>query len=183
LIFNETKLPGAFAIDLVIKEDDRGFFARTWCRDEFERRGLNYSLVQCNTSYNRKKGTLRGLHYQSAPHQEAKLVRCTQGSIYDVVVDLRPDSATFAQWIAVELTSQNRRLLYVPEGCAHGFQTLQDHTEVFYQMSEFFAPESARGIRWNDPLFQIEWPFADRIISQRDQGYADYVDSNVVRQS
>jgi dTDP-4-dehydrorhamnose 3,5-epimerase len=182
LIFNETKLPGVFTIDLVIQEDDRGFFARTWCREEFERHGLNHSLVQCNMSYNRKKSTLRGLHYQSAPRQEAKLVRCTRGSLYDVVVDIRPESPTFAQWIAVELTSQNRRLLYVPEGCAHGFQTLQDDTEVFYQMSEFFAPESARGIRWNDPLFGIEWPFVERIISQRDEGYADYVDSNVVRQ-
>ncbi|HZP83020.1 MAG TPA: dTDP-4-dehydrorhamnose 3,5-epimerase [Chthonomonadaceae bacterium] len=172
--FTATKIKGAYILDIEPREDERGFFARTWCREEFAAHGLNTSLVQCNLSFNTRKGTLRGMHYQAAPHAEAKLVRCTLGALYDVVLDLRPDSATFCQWVAVELTATNRRMLYIPEGCAHGFQTLEDATEVFYQMSEFYHPESARGVRWNDPAFGIAWPPGERIISARDQEYGDF---------
>ncbi len=171
MIFLETRLKGAFIIDPERLEDDRGFFARTWCQGEFEAHGLDLRLVQCNISFNRRKGTLRGMHYQAAPHTEAKLVRCTMGVIYDVIVDLRPGSPTFTQWAAVDLTAENRRMLYIPEGLAHGFQTLADNTEVFYQISEFYHPESARGVRWDDPAFCIEWPIAERIISDRDRKY------------
>lgn len=158
-------------IELQPVEDSRGFFARTWCQREFEAHGLNPGLAQCNTSFNNKKGTLRGMHYQAAPYQEAKLVRCTMGAIYDVIVDLRPDSPTFKQWLAVELTAQNRLMLYIPAGVAHGFQTLQDDTEVFYQMSEFYYSELARGVRWDDPAFGIKWPLPDPILSERDKNY------------
>jgi len=174
MIFTETKLKGAFIIDVEPREDERGFFARSWCADEFRRHGLNSRLVQCNISFNNKRGTLRGIHYQVAPFPEAKLVRCTMGAIYDVIIDLRADSPTFKQWISVELTAENRRALYIPEDFAHGFQTLIDHTEVFYQMSEFYHPECARGLRWDDLAFGIEWPFAPWIISQQDAGYADF---------
>jgi dTDP-4-dehydrorhamnose 3,5-epimerase len=171
MIFTETKLGGAYLIDLDKHEDERGFFARSWCQDEFEKHGLNPRMVQCNISFNEKLGTLRGLHYQSLPHQEAKLVRCTMGALYDVIVDLRSDSPTFKKWLSVELTAQNRRALYVPEGCAHGFQTLVDNTEVFYQMSEFFHPECARGVRWDDPAFGIAWPISNPIISKKDEEF------------
>ncbi len=173
MIFTETKLKGAFIIEPEKLEDERGFFARTWCQREFLTRRLNGRLVQCNVSFNKQRGTLRGMHYQAPPHEEAKLVRCTRGSIYDVIIDLRPASSTFKQWVAVELTADNRRMIYIPEGIANGFQTLEDNSEVFYQMSEFYAPESARGVRWNDPAFAIQWPEAQRIISQRDQNYPD----------
>lgn len=169
MIFTETKLKGAYLVDLDLQEDERGFFARSWCQDEFEKHGLNPRLVQCNISFNKKRGTLRGLHYQSLPYQEAKLVRCTMGVLYDVIVDLRSDSPTFKEWFSVELTAQNRRALYVPEGCAHGFQTLVDNTEVFYQMSESFHPECARGVRWDDPAFGIVWPIMEKTISTQDQ--------------
>ncbi len=169
MIFRETKLPGIFIVEPERFADERGFFARTWCQDEFAAHGLNPRLVQCNISFNEKKGTLRGMHYQIAPHAEAKLVRCTMGAIYDVALDLRPDSPTFRQWIAVELTAENRRALYIPEGFGHGFQTLVDDTEVLYQMSEFFSPEAARGVRWDDPAFGIMWPGDDRNISDRDR--------------
>ncbi|MBP1735805.1 MAG: dTDP-4-dehydrorhamnose 3,5-epimerase, partial [Deltaproteobacteria bacterium] len=155
-------------------EDERGFFARSFCAKEFKEHGLNQNIAQCNISYNGKKGTLRGMHYQAAPHEEAKLVRCTMGAIYDVIIDLRPDSSTFKKWIGVELTKENRRMLYVPEGFAHGFQTLEDHTEVLYQMSEFHHPEWARGVRWNDPTFGIFWPVNVEIISIGDQQYLDF---------
>jgi len=168
MIFTETKLKGAYLVDLDRQEDERGFFARSWCQDEFEKHGLNPRMVQCNISFNKTLGTLRGLHYQSLPYQEAKLVRCTMGALYDVIVDLRSDSATFKEWFSVELTARNRRAVYVPEGCAHGFQTLVDNTEVFYQMSEFFHPECARGVRWNDPAFGIAWPILNPIISKKD---------------
>jgi len=168
MIFTETKLKGAYLIDVDKHEDERGFFARSWCTDEFERHGLNPRLVQCNISFNKKLGTLRGLHYQSSPYQEAKLVRCTMGALYDVIIDLRSDSSSFKKWFSVELTAQNRRSLYVPEGFAHGFQTLVDDTEVFYQMSEFFHPECARGVRWDDPAFGIVWPISNAIISKKD---------------
>jgi dTDP-4-dehydrorhamnose 3,5-epimerase len=172
VIFTETKLKGAFVIEPERIEDERGFFARTFCEREFEARGLNARVAQCSISFNRKKGTLRGMHYQVAPHEEAKLVRCTRGAIYDVIIDLRADSPTFRQWVAVELTEDNRRMLYIPEGFAHGFQTLEDNTEVFYQISEFYHPESARGVRWDDPAFGIDWPPEDqRVISARDQDY------------
>jgi dTDP-4-dehydrorhamnose 3,5-epimerase len=172
--FAETRLKGAFIIEPERQEDERGFFARTWCKEEFKRNGLNSRLVQCSISFNKKKGTLRGMHYQVEPHQEAKLVRCTRGSIYDVIIDLRPGSDTFKQWLAVELTSESRKMLYAPEGFAHGFQTLGDNTEVFYQMSELYRPEGAKGVRWDDPAFGILWPEADRIISDRDISFPDF---------
>ncbi len=175
MIFTETKLKGAFIIDPERHEDERGFFARTWCEQQFARHGLNLRLVQCSISFNKRKGTLRGMHYQAKPHEEARLVRCTMGAIYDVIIDLRPASPTLTQWVAVELAADNRRTLYVPEGFAHGFQTLADNTEVFYQMSEFYTPESARGVRWDDPAFGIEWPPGKRIMSERDRRYADFV--------
>jgi dTDP-4-dehydrorhamnose 3,5-epimerase len=174
LIFTETKLKGAFVIEPVPVADERGFFARTWCRQEFESHGLCSRLAQSSISFNKRRGTLRGMHYQSAPNEEAKLVRCTMGAIYDVIIDLRRDSPTFKRWVGVELTAENRRMLYVPEGFAHGLQTLTDDTEVFYQMSEYFAPESARGVRWNDPAFAIEWPASVTIISDRDNAYTDF---------
>jgi len=174
MIFIETQLKGAFIIKPERLEDERGFFARTWCQREFEAHGLNSRLVQCNISFNEKAGTLRGMHYQAAPYEEAKLVRCTQGAIYDAIIDLRPESPTFKQYTAIVLTAQNRKMLYVPEGFAHGFLTLEDHTEVFYQMSEFYAPEYVRGIRWNDPAFNIQWPADVQIISDRDQNLPDF---------
>jgi dTDP-4-dehydrorhamnose 3,5-epimerase len=174
MIFTETKLKSAFVIETEWQEDERGFLARSFCRDEFEAHGLNPRVVQCSISFNRKKGTLRGMHYQTRPYEEVKLVRCTRGAIYDVIIDLRPDSPTFEQWIAVELTADNRRMIYVPEGCAHGFQTLEDNTEVFYQMSEFYHPECARGVRWNDPAFGIEWPLSNPILSDRDRRFNDF---------
>ena len=175
MIFNETKLPGAFIIEVQRLEDDRGFFGRTFCRNEYAGRGLNPDVAQCNISFNRDAGTLRGMHYQSAPHAEDKLIRCTRGKLYDVIVDLRRESPTFRQWIALELTEDNRWMLYVPKGCAHGFQTLEDNTEVFYQMSEFYHPESACGVRWNDPVFGIQWPSGvQAILSERDFRWPDY---------
>jgi len=175
MIFTETKLRGAFIIEPERLEDERGFFARTFDQKEFEAHGLNPRVMQCNISFNKKKGTLRGMHYQMAPYQEAKLLCCTKGAIYDVIIDLRKDSATFKQWIAVELTAENRRMLYIPEGFAHGFQTLKDEAEVFYQMSEFYHPESAKGVRWNDPAFGIVWPDDIWVISDRDRRYPDFI--------
>jgi len=174
--FTETKLKGAYVIEVEPLADERGFFARSWCQKEFAQRGLTPNLVQCNISFNHKKGTLRGMHYQAKPYEEAKLVRCTMGTIYDVIIDLRPDSPTFKQWVAVELTAENRKMLYIPEGMAHGFQTLVDNTEVFYQMSEFYYPDSARGIRWNDPVFGIEWKKQQNsIISDKDLSYPLFI--------
>jgi dTDP-4-dehydrorhamnose 3,5-epimerase len=172
--FVETALSGAFIVDPEPIEDHRGFFARTWCQREFAARHLAVRLVQCSVSFNKRKGTLRGMHYQIAPLAETKLVRCTRGSIYDVIIDLRSSSSTFKRHVAVVLTADSRRMLYVPEGFAHGFQTLEDDTEVFYQMSEFHAPEHARGVRWNDRAFGIAWPDDDRTISERDWNYADF---------
>jgi dTDP-4-dehydrorhamnose 3,5-epimerase len=173
--FTETRLTSAYLIELEPLSDERGFFARSWCQKEFQAYGLNSNLVQCNISFNQKKGTLRGMHYQVAPHAEAKLVRCTRGAIYDVIIDLRPASATFKEWVAIELTAANRRMLYIPEGMAHGFQTLAEETEVFYQMSEFYYPECARGVRWDDRAFNLDWPEDRRIISVKDSQYPDYV--------
>lgn len=181
MIFIETKLKGSFIIEPERNEDQRGFFARTWCQREFMEYGLNPRLAQCSVSFNRKKGTLRGMHYQIAPHEEAKLVRCTKGAIYDVIIDLRPDSPTFTKWLAAELTATNHRMLYIPAGFAHGFQTLDEDSEVFYQISEFYAPEYARGVRWNDPAFGIQWPPANRTISTRDDTYPDFVNPNSLR--
>lgn len=172
--FNKTKLPGVFEIDLEPKRDERGFFARTWCQREFEAQGLDPRLVQCNSSFNTRKGTLRGLHYQAAPYAETKVVRCTRGAIYDVVVDLRPQSPNFREWIAVVLTAENSKMIYVPKGCAHGFLTLEDRSEVFYQMSEFYSAESARGVRWDDLAFRISWPGKVEVISERDRTYGSF---------
>jgi dTDP-4-dehydrorhamnose 3,5-epimerase len=174
MTFHETKLAGVFEIALDLNSDDRGFFARSWCQKEFEHRGLNPKVVQCNVSFNARKGTLRGIHYQDAPYQEAKLVRCTKGSIYDVVVDLRPESITFKDWIGVILTADKHNMVYVPEGCGHGFLTLEDDTEVFYQMSEFYHSELSRGVRFDDPAFQIVWPDKVEVISERDRTYPNF---------
>jgi dTDP-4-dehydrorhamnose 3,5-epimerase len=177
MIFRETRLNGVFEIDLTPNEDERGFFARSYCWREFESHGLNPRVVQCNVSYNRRRGTLRGMHYQEAPDGEAKLIRCVRGALYDVVIDVRADSRTFQRWTAAELRAepgQPSRMLYVPEGFAHGFLTLEDDTEVVYQMSEFYAPHAARGIRWNDPAFSVDWPEPVRVISDRDRGYPDF---------
>jgi dTDP-4-dehydrorhamnose 3,5-epimerase len=171
MIFGPTRLEGAFVIEPERIEDDRGFFARTFCRREFAAHGLQAEFVQCNISYNQRKGTLRGMHYQAAPFQEAKLVRCTSGAIYDVIVDLRPDSSTYTQWTAVELNADNRKMLYIPEDFAHGFLTLTDQSEVFYQMSQYYAPEAARGLRWDDPVFNITWPGPVVEMSSKDQNY------------
>jgi dTDP-4-dehydrorhamnose 3,5-epimerase len=172
--FTETELHGAFIVDVEPSQDERGFFARSWCVEEFARQGLDPRLVQCNISFNRLRGTLRGMHYQAEPFAEAKLVRCTMGSVYDVIVDLRSQSPTFRKWTGIELTPKNRRAVYVPAGFAHGFQTLQDDSEIFYQMSEFFHPECARGARWNDPAFGIQWPVGAPKLSQRDAGFPDF---------
>jgi dTDP-4-dehydrorhamnose 3,5-epimerase len=175
LRFEPLRLPGAFAIDRMPAEDERGFFARTWCAEEFAAHGLCTRLAQCSVSFNHRKGTLRGMHFQAAQHEEAKVVRCTRGAIYDVLLDLRPSSPTYRQWAAVELTEENGRQLYIPEGVAHGFQTLEDASEVFYHISEPYFPALARGVRWNDPAFAIEWPEDHRTISARDQQYPDFV--------
>jgi dTDP-4-dehydrorhamnose 3,5-epimerase len=172
--FTETEIGGAFILDAEQIADERGFFARSWARDEFEAHGLNPHLAQCNLSYNHRKGTVRGMHWQAAPHAETKLVRCTQGGIYDVVVDLRADSATYLRWIGVELTAENRRALYIPEGCGHGFQTLADATEVLYMITEYYTPAAARGMRWNDPAITVTWPLAVTVISERDAQYPDW---------
>ncbi len=172
--FTETVLKGAFIIELEPNEDERGFLARTWCRREFEAHGLNTRIEQSSISFNRKVGTLRGLHYQAKPYEETKLVSCMAGAIYDVIVDLRVDSFTYKGWLAVDLTAANRRILYVPKGFGHGFQTLEDRTEVFYQISESYQPEFARGIRWDDPAFAFSWPLAERIMSERDRTFADF---------
>jgi dTDP-4-dehydrorhamnose 3,5-epimerase len=173
--FAETKLRGACIIEIEKLKDERGFFARTWCRKEFEAHGLTSSVVQANVSFNKKKGTLRGMHYQIAPYEEAKLVRCTRGAIYDVIIDLRPGSPTYKQWFGVDLTAENYQMLYVPENFAHGFQTLSDNTEVTYQVSQFYTPGSERGIRWDDPAFSISWPLKIQVISDKDTSWPDYI--------
>lgn len=172
--FTATPIPGVMVIDVEPHCDERGFFARSWCREEFVQHGLNPSLVQCNISFNARKGTLRGMHYQTPPHAEAKLVRCTRGGIYDVIIDLRADSPAFGNWFGAFLTADNRSALYVAEGCAHGFITLEDSTEVFYQMSEFYSPGASTGVRWDDPRFGIRWPAEVEVISERDRTYPDF---------
>ena len=175
MIFTPTELEGAWIVDVEPRADERGFFARAWDRLEFAERGLATELAQCNLSFNHRRGTLRGMHYQAAPHAEVKLIRCTRGAIYDVIVDLRPDSPTRARWVGVELTADNRRALYVPEGFAHGYQTLVDGTETYYHVSAFYAPSAERGVRWNDPAFAIEWPEPDPpVMSEKDRTWPDY---------
>ena len=172
--FISVPLQGAVVIEIEPIADERGFFARTWAAQEFKSQGLNPNLAQCSVSFNKRKGTLRGMHYQEQPFAEAKLVRCCSGAIYDVIVDLRRTSPTHRKWIAVELSAANHKMLYVPEGFAHGFQTLTDEVEVSYQISEVYTPGSARGVRWNDPLFGIDWPISDPIVSERDRTFPDY---------
>jgi len=176
MIFKETKLKGAFSIEIEKREDERGFFARAWCKKEFEDYGLTSHLVQANIAFSRKKGTLRGMHYQAPPYEEAKLVRCIKGVVFDVIIDLRPDSPTYTEWFGLQLTLDNYKMLYVPEGFAHGYQTLANNTEVLYQVSQFYSPESERGVRWDDPAFAIEWPEPnDLVISEKDKNWPDYL--------
>ncbi len=172
--FTELSLAGAFLIDMEPRHDERGLFARAWCRREFEAHGLSTVIEQCNVSFNSKCGTLRGLHYQVAPHEEIKLIRCTRGAIYDVIVDLRPVSATFGRWFGTELTAENRRMLYIPQGMAHGFLTLRPDTEVYYQISVPYVAPAARGVRWDDPAFGIVWPGPVEVISERDRTFPDF---------
>jgi dTDP-4-dehydrorhamnose 3,5-epimerase len=174
MLFKETTLNGAFVVEIEQRPDERGFFARTFCEREFAEHGLPTRFPQCNLSRNTQAGTLRGMHYQAAPLWEAKLVRCVSGAIWDVIIDLRADSATRFQSIGVELSAENARALFVPEGFAHGFVTLKDDSDVFYHMSEFFRPDGARGLRWNDRRFDIHWPTPPRVISDRDAGYPDF---------
>lgn len=174
--FSKLPLAGVFLVEPELREDDRGAFARTWCQREFASQHLDTRLVQCSTSYSRKKGTLRGMHYQAAPHAEAKLVRCTRGVIYAVVADMRPQNPTFKRWCHMELTADNRHGVYVPAGCAFGFETLADDSEVFYQMSEFFYPELARGFRYDDPAFGIAWPEKPAVISARDLAHPAFTE-------
>jgi dTDP-4-dehydrorhamnose 3,5-epimerase len=172
--FSETKLAGAYIIDLEPRVDDRGFFARTFCEREFAEHGLPTRFPQCNVSRNTRRGTLRGMHYNAAPHFESKLVRCGSGAIFDVIVDLRPESPTLLQWIGVELSARTGRALFVPERFAHGFLTLEDDSDVLYHMGAFFHAESARGARWNDPRFDIVWPSEPAVIAPRDATYPDF---------
>lgn len=172
--FQETELAGAYLISLEAAEDQRGYFARTFCRKEFADQGLNTEIAQCSISFNARKSTLRGMHYQVVPAAETKLVQCVRGSIYDVIIDLRPESETYCHWIGVDLIEGSRCLLYIPEGFAHGFQTLEDNTAIYYQISAFYAPQYARGVRWNDPAFAINWPLANPIISEKDRQLPDF---------
>ena len=175
MVITETKLKGAFVIELEPFTDVRGFFARLWSDREFEAFDITTRFVEANISFSEKKGTLRGMHYQLPPYEQAKLVRCTHGSMYDVIIDLRPDSATYKQWFGLELSAANHLMLYIPGQFAHGFQTLEDNTEVFYQTSAYYAPEHGRGVRWNDPTFNIAWPGGDLVIIDRDRDYPDFV--------
>jgi dTDP-4-dehydrorhamnose 3,5-epimerase len=174
MTFEETRIGGVWIVRPDRLEDDRGFFARTWDDNEFAARGLSANVVQCSISFNRSRGTLRGLHYQAAPHEESKLVRCTMGAIFDVAVDLRPGSPTFTDWVGVDLSADNRLALYVPEGCAHGFLTLTDDAEIYYQMNVAYVPDAGRGVRWDDPAFGIAWPGEVSVITERDRTYPDF---------
>ena len=177
MIFTETELKGAFVLEIKKMEDERGFFGRSWCARELEQHGLNANAAQANVSYNKLKGTLRGMHFQRAPHQETKLVRCTKGAICDVIIDLRPASPTYKKWIGVELTADNYKMLYVPEDFAHGFITLTDDTEVTYQVTQFYTPGAEGGIRWDDPAFNIQWPIAPSVVSGKDAVWDDFNES------
>ena len=174
MIFTETPVRGAFLIDLEKRGDERGFFARAFCKNEFAERELETEFVQINNSLSAAKGTLRGMHYQLAPAAEVKVVRCVAGALWDVILDLRPDSPTYGRWFGAELSAENRRMIYAPKGLAHGFVTLQDDTEAFYLVSAFYAPERERGVRWNDPAFGIEWPIRPVVISDKDRDRADF---------
>jgi dTDP-4-dehydrorhamnose 3,5-epimerase len=180
MIFTETKLKGAFIIEPERLEDNRGFFARICCQHEFEAHNITFVPVQCNISYNKKRGTLRGMHYQISPFEECRLVRCTAGAIFDVIIDLRSGSPTLTEHFEVVLTAQNYQMLYIPKGFAHGFQTLQEHSEVYYQMSEFYVSEASKGVRWNDPTFGIEWPVEDLTLSKRDQEFPDFLPGKIL---
>lgn len=171
MLFKETKLKGAYIIEIEPAQDNRGFFARSFCRNEFKRRGLNPDIAQCSISFNRKKGTLRGMHYQIFEYAEDKVVMCVKGAIYDVIIDLRRDSVTRGKWFSVELKADNYKMIYVPKGFAHGFQALKSDTVVLYQISEFYALESSGGIKWDDPFFKIKWPIEKTIISEKDKNY------------
>jgi dTDP-4-dehydrorhamnose 3,5-epimerase len=181
MIFTETKLKGAYIIDVKKLEDERGFFGRVWCQHEYKEHGLNANIAQSNVSYNKARGTLRGMHYQKAPFAEAKTIRCTTGAIYDVIVDIRPESPTFRQWIGVELTGDGFRMLYVPEGFAHGFITLKDDTSVHYVMTEFYEPGAVAGFRYNDPAFNIAWPTNPVVISEKDLEHPDFMEVSLTR--
>lgn len=171
MIFTETVLQGAYVVDIDPREDERGYFARSFCREEFAGHGLSTEIAQCNVSFNHRKGTLRGMHYQIPPKSEAKLVRCTRGAVHDVIVDLRDGSPTWGRWIAENLSENNSRMLYIPEGFAHGFQTLEDDSEVFYQMFASYSPAHARGVRWDDPVLRIDWPLPELIVSEKDRAF------------
>jgi len=175
MIFTETKLKGAFIIDIKKVEDERGYFGRAWCKNEFEAHGLNSNTAQANVAYNKKKGTLRGMHYQNYPFTETKTVRCTAGSIYDVIIDLRPESDTYTQWFGVRLSDTNLRMLYVPEGFAHGYITLEDDTAIHYMVTEFYTPDAEAGVRFDDSAFSIEWPIAPLLISDKDQAHPAFI--------
>jgi dTDP-4-dehydrorhamnose 3,5-epimerase len=174
MLFTETPLPGVWIIDIEPSRDERGYFARTFCREEFTRRGLNPHIEQCNVSYNTQKGTLRGMHWQQSPHEEAKLVRCIGGAIWDVAVDIRENSNTYRQWFGIELSADNGKALYIPEGFAHGFITLEDHAMVVYQVSAAYYPESAAGLSWDDPAVGIVWPMTPKIINEKDRSWSKY---------
>ena len=175
MIFKETCLTGAYTIELEEHGDERGFFARAWCKKEFMTQGLTSNIVQTNFAFTKKKGTIRGMHYQIAPNEEAKLMRCIKGAIHDVIIDLRPESSTYKQWLGVELSSENRKMFYVPEGFAHGYQSLTDNVETFYMVSEFYSPDSERAVRWNDSAFSIEWPITKNLtISDKDRNWPDF---------
>ncbi|MCH9029543.1 MAG: dTDP-4-dehydrorhamnose 3,5-epimerase [Bacteroidetes bacterium] len=176
MIFNETKLKGAYIIEIEKKGDERGFFARAFDHEIFQRMGLASKILQCNISYNKKKGTIRGMHFQQRPFQEVKLLRCTKGSIFDVIIDIRPNSETYKQWISIELTENNYKMLYAPEGFAAGFQTLEDNTSLFYQVSQMYMPEYERGIKWDDPSIRINWPLKPTTISEKDQNHPPFTD-------
>ena len=175
MIFTKTKIPGAVIIELGKFEDERGFFARAWCKNEFETNDLTLEWVQTNLALSRKRGTLRGLHYQAAPYEEAKLMRCIKGAIFDVIIDLRSDSPTYRQWLGVELTADSHKMFYVPEGTAHGYQALTDDAEVLYQVSQFYTPGAERGVRYNDPTFGVEWPLKVQMISDKDRNWPDFL--------
>jgi len=176
MIFTETKFKGVYVIEIEKFEDNRGFFSRLWCQKEFSERGLNTNFLQGNLAHNHKKATIRGLHYQTEPYQEVKLVRCTRGALYDVIIDLRPESETYLQWFAITLSDDDYKQLYIPEGFAHGYQTLTDNVEMRYGVTQFYAPEAERGIRWDDPLFKINWPYKENlIISAKDRNWPNFV--------
>lgn len=173
--FTELELPGAYAIDLERRSDERGFFARAWCRSEFRDQGLCDEFVQCNISFNERAGTVRGMHYQRPPHAEVKTIRCIAGALYDVIIDLRPESPTYGQWLGIELSAENGRMLYVPEGFAHGYQTLVDGTETFYQVSALYAPQAESGLRWDDPAIGVKWPITTGVaISEKDRAWPEF---------